>query len=100
MELLERELISTKHNSNLFNRVFSFLENDNENISISASKVIDVLIKQIYEKNAVTGAVPLDPKQNYIKLFEFLKKRTEFLLKLEEHVKDDDFKVFRRQPYD
>ena len=36
------------------------LENDDENVAIQASKAIDVLIKQINEKNQVTtGATPL-----------------------------------------
>lgn len=39
-------------------------------------------------------------KHHYIKLFEFLKDKTEFLLKLSEHVKSDEFKVFKRQPYE
>jgi hypothetical protein len=47
-----------------------------------------------------TGAVPLDLKQHYIKLFEFLKDRTDFLLKLKDHVKDPDFRTFKRQPFD
>lgn len=47
-----------------------------------------------------SGAIPLDLKQHYIKLFEFLKDKTEFLLKLQHHVKDPEFKVFKRQLYD
>ena len=77
LELLERELISSKHNSNLFNALYDLLEKDDENVAIQASKAIDVLIKQINEKSQVTsGAVPLDLKQHYIKLFEFLKDKT------------------------
>lgn len=77
LELLERELISSKHNSNLFNKLFSYLNTDDENVATQSSKAIDALIKQINEKNQVTaGAVPLDLKQHYIKLFEFLKERT------------------------
>lgn len=102
LELLERELlISSKHNSNLFNTLYDILEKDDENVAIQASKAIDVLIKQINEKQQVTpGAVPLDLKQHYIKLFEFLNDKTEFLLKLKDHVKDPDFKVLKRQPYE
>lgn len=74
---------------------------DDENVATQASKAIDSLIKQINEKSQVTsGAIPLDVKQHYIKLFEFLKDRTDFLLKLSHHVKDADFKAFKRQPYD
>lgn len=62
---------------------------DDENVATQASKAIDSLIKQINEKSQVTsGAIPLDVKQHYIKLFEFLKERTDFLLKLSTHVKD------------
>lgn len=42
----------------------------------------------------------LDTKQHYLKLFEFLKEKTEFLIKLSEHVKDPDFKAYRRQNYE
>ncbi len=47
LELLERELISSKHNSNLFNRLHYYLVNDDENVATQASKAIDALIKQI-----------------------------------------------------
>ena len=74
LELLERQLISSKHNSNLFNKLHSYLVNDDQNVATQASKAIDALIKQINEKSQVTpGAVPLDLKQHYTKLFSFLK---------------------------
>ena len=47
LELLERELISTKYNSNLFTILYNCLIHDDENVAIQASKAIDVLIKQI-----------------------------------------------------
>lgn len=50
LELLERELISSKHNSTLFNKLYNFLTNDDENVATQASKAIDALIKQINEK--------------------------------------------------
>ena len=64
-----------------------------------------MLIKQINEKTQTTpcatpSATPLDIKHHYIKLFDFLKDKTEFLLKLSDHVKSDEFKVFKRQPYE
>lgn len=45
-------------------------------------------------------AVPLDTKQHYLKLFEFLKEKTEFLIKLSEHAKDPEYRVYKRQSYD
>jgi len=45
-------------------------------------------------------ATPLDTKQHYLKLFEFLKDKTEFLVKLSEHSKDPEYKVYRRQNYE
>jgi hypothetical protein len=101
LEVLERDLISSKHNSILFNKLYYFLVHDDENVATQASKAIDTLIKQINDKGQGTGgAVPLDLKQHYIRLFEFLKEKTEFLLKLKDHVKDQEFKVYRRQPYE
>ncbi len=57
-------------------------------MAIQASKTIDALIKQISEgQQATPGALQLDIKNHYIKLFEFLKDKTEFLLRLSEHTK-------------
>jgi hypothetical protein len=100
LEVLERDLISTKHNSNLFNKLYNYLLEEDENVAIQASKAIDQLIKQINEGTQATPtAVTLDTKQHYLKLFEFLKDRTEFLVKLSEHSKDPEYKVYRRQNY-
>lgn len=83
LEILERDLISTKHNVTMFQRLYSYLLEEDENVAIQASKTIDALIKQINENQHVTpGAVLLDTKMHYIKLFEFLKDKTEFLLRL------------------
>lgn len=104
LEILERDLISTKHNVHLFNKLYSYLIEEDENVAIQASKAIDALIKQINEgtqaNQATPSATPLDTKLHYIKLFEFLKDKTEFLLKLSEHTKDPDFKVYKRQNYE
>lgn len=70
LEVLERDLISSKHNSNLFNKLYSFLLEEDENVAIQASKAIDALIKQINEGTQATPtAVPLDTKLHYLKLF-------------------------------
>lgn len=70
-------------------------------MAIQASKTVDALIKQISDTTqAVPGAPQLDIKNHYIKLFEFLKEKTEFLLKLSEHAKKEEFKVYRRQSYE
>ena len=45
-------------------------------------------------------ATALDTKQHYLKLFEFLKDKTEFLVRLSEHAKDPEYKVYRRQNYE
>lgn len=83
LEILERDLISSKHNSNLFNKLYSYLLEEEENVAIQASKAIDALIKQINEGSQATPtAVALDTKQHYLKLFEFLKDKTEFLIRL------------------
>jgi hypothetical protein len=47
LEILERDLISSKHNINLFNKLYIFLLEEDENVAIQASKTIDALIKQI-----------------------------------------------------
>lgn len=101
LEILERDLISTKHNVQLFNKLYVYLIEEDENVAIQASKAIDALIKQINEgQQATPNPTILDTKQHYLKLFEFLKEKTEFLLKLSEHVKEPDFKVYRRQNYE
>jgi hypothetical protein len=101
LEVLERDLISTKHNSNLFNKLYFYLLEEDENVAIQASKAIDQLIKQINEGTQATPtAVTLDTKQHYLRLFEFLKDKTEFLVKLSEHSKDPEYKVYRRQNYE
>ena len=70
LEVLERDLISSKHNANLFNKLYYYLLEEDENVAIQASKAIDQLIKQINEGAQVTPtAVPLDTKQHYLKLF-------------------------------
>lgn len=77
LQILERDLISSKHNINLFNKLYHFLLEEDENVAIQASKTIDALIKQINEgQQATPGAVALDIKNHYIKLFEFLKEKT------------------------
>jgi hypothetical protein len=47
LEILERDLISSKHNVALFNKLYSYLLDEDENVAIQASKAIDALIKQI-----------------------------------------------------
>lgn len=47
LELLQRQLISTKYNSSLFNKLYNFLTTDDQNVATQASKAIDALIKQI-----------------------------------------------------
>jgi hypothetical protein len=70
LEILERDLISSKHNSNLFNKLYNYLLEEEENVAIQASKAIDALIKQINEGSQATPtAVALDTKQHYLKLF-------------------------------
>lgn len=101
LEILERDLISSKHNVNLFNKLYSYLIEEDENVAIQASKAIDALIKQINEgQQSTPNPAPLDNKAHYLKLFEFLKDKTEFLLKLSEHVEEPEFRVFRRQGYE
>jgi len=101
LEILERDLISSKHNINLFNKLYHFLEQEDENVAIQASKTVDALIKQISDTTqAIPGAPQLDIRNHYIKLFEFLKEKTEFLLKLSEHAKKEEFKIYRRQSYE
>lgn len=101
LEILERDLISSKHNVALFNKLYNYLIEEDENVAIQASKAIDALIKQINEgQQATPNPTTLDTKLHYLKLFEFLKEKTEFLIKLSEHVKDPDFKVYRRQNYE
>ena len=101
LEVLERDLVSSKHNANLFNKLYYYLMEQDENVAIQASKAIDSLIKQINEGTQVTPtAVNLDTKQHYLKLFQFLKDKTQFLVKLSEHVKDPEYKVYRRQTYE
>ncbi len=74
LEILERDLISSRHNINLFNKLYHFLLEEDETVAIQASKTIDALIKQINEgQQATPGAPSLDIKNHYIKLFEFLK---------------------------
>ena len=101
LEVLERDLISSKHNATLFNKLYFYLLEEDENVAIQASKAIDQLIKQINEGAQVTPtATALDTKQHYLKLFEFLKDKTEFLVRLSEHSKDPEYKVYRRQNYE
>jgi signal recognition particle GTPase len=101
LEILERDLISSKYNVALFNKLYTYLIEEDENVAIQASKAIDALIKQINEGQQTTpNPTALDTKQHYLKLFEFLKEKTEFLLRLSEYVKDPDFKVYRRQNYE
>lgn len=77
LEILERDLISSKHNINLFNKLYHFLEQEDENVAIQASKTVDALIKQISDTTqAIPGAPQLDIRNHYIKLFEFLKEKT------------------------
>lgn len=92
LEILEREFISTKHNTSLFLKLFEILQRDNENVAMQASKALDTLIKKISESNG-----SLD-RNLYLKIFELLKQKTEFLLKLSEHVKDVDYARYRRGP--
>ena len=101
-EILERDLVSSKYNVVLFNKLYNSLQNDDENVAIQASKTIDALIKQINEnRQATNGAVPLEMKAHYIKLFEFLKEKTDFLLRLYDIAKSDpEFKITKRQVFD
>jgi hypothetical protein len=92
LEILEREFVSTKFNTALFQKLFEILQRDNENVAIQASKALDTLIKKISEGNG-----NLD-RNYYLKIFELLKQKTEFLLKLNEHVKDADYSRYRRGP--
>ena len=41
------DLISSKHNATLFNKLYFYLLEEDENVAIQASKAIDQLIKQI-----------------------------------------------------
>lgn len=77
LEILERDLISSKHNIALFNKLYTYLIEEDENVAIQASKAIDALIKQINEgQQATANPTVLDTKQHYLKLFEFLKEKT------------------------
>jgi len=92
LEILEREFTSTRLNTMLFSKLFEILQRDNENVAIQASKALDTLIKKISESNG-----NLD-RNYYLKIFELLKQKTEFLLKLSDHVKDVDYARYRRVP--
>lgn len=76
LEILEREFVSSRHNNTLFQKLFEILQKDNENVAIQASKALDTLIKKVSESN-----VHLE-KTQYLKIFDLLKQKTEFLLKL------------------
>lgn len=82
--------MSTKHNGALFNKLFEILQRDNEIVAIQASKALDTLIKQVSENNSSLDRI------QYLKIFELLKQKTEFLLKLNEHIKDPEYNRYRR----
>jgi len=54
LEIQERDLISSKHNIALFNKLYTYLTEYDENVAIQASKAIDALIKQ----NKMTSRPP------------------------------------------
>jgi hypothetical protein len=54
----------------IFNKLYSYLIEEDENVAIQASKAIDALIKQINEgQQATPNPTVLDTKQHYLKLF-------------------------------
>ena len=86
---------------NFFNRLYGYLVEEDENVGIQACKTMDALIKQINEgSQASANPTQLDTRQHYLKLFEFLKERTEFLLRLHDHVRDPEFRCFKRTAVD
>ena len=70
MELLERDLVSSRHNVNFFNKLYTYLVEEKESVGIQACKTMDALIKQINEGSQSTAnPTSLDTRNHYLRLF-------------------------------
>ncbi len=96
LEMVEKEMVSTRYNSKLFNMLFEIIKRQDEPEAIvnPAIKAIDALVKA--NENASMDA-KLDIKAHYDPFIEYMKQQFELFCQLPGRIRNGEYSSYRRE---